>query len=114
YLIKVKMGMSDLSALILLTHTDQFKQEHMDAMLTEAAKIVMETRITRRRKAFATGDKITNETDPAKARADISKKNEEWFKADVALFEAVLCDKYGFLVLKANIATASIEPTAKL
>jgi len=114
YLIKITMGSSNLSALTLLTHAEQFKQEIMDAMIAEATKVVMETRVVRRRKAFATGDRITKETDPTKIKADLIKKNEEWFKADVALFEAILCDKYGFLVLRANTALANIEPTAKL
>ena len=115
YLVKIAMGTTGFSCLSLLTHAAQFDQTQLDAMLAEATKIVLDLRVTRRRKAIAGGDfKLTEERDPAKARIEIARKNEEWFKADVALFEAVLCDKYGFLILKANSAVAALEPTAKL
>lgn len=115
YLFKINLGHTGFASLTPLTHTTQFTQEQLDTMIAEAVKIVMDLRVIRRRKAIAEGDfQITTERDPIKARAEIAKKNEEWFSSDADLLEAVMCDKYGFLILKVNNISATLEPTARL
>jgi hypothetical protein len=102
YLIHVSQRGQSLGSVTILTHEKLFKQPELDAMVTEVAKVVDDTRIAERRKSMAAG------------RVPVDAElNERLFPSDVEFFEAVMMDKFQFQRLNTMVASAAIEPTAK-
>lgn len=105
YVIHVALENSGMAGLVHLTHPLKFEQEMLDAMVAEVVAIVIDTRIVPRRKA---GIKPFN--DPS----ELVERNEELFEGDVKYFEAVMCDRHGFRVLRTGGARASLPPTVRV
>ena len=104
YFVQVAMGESGFSALSLLAHPEKFDKAKLDQMCAEAVKVVFETRIGPRRKGIAVAQ------DPVK---NAWKLNEESFRADKDLFDAVMIDKFGFEQVQPAVTRTVLEPTVK-
>ena len=104
YFIRLKMGGSTLGGFALLVHDQKFTEDELKVMCDDAAKITNEIRIVNRRK-----DMVANRV----PIADVDACNEEFFGTDVNFFEAVMCDRYNFRIIRCATAIAEIEPTAK-
>lgn len=105
YVVKIRMKGSTLAGLCFLTHHKKFSQVEVDAMISEACKVVNEIRLPARRQQMAKERTPVHEP---------QKINETWFESDVMFIEAVLADKYQFTVLRVTSSESEIEPAIKV
>jgi hypothetical protein len=104
YLMKVSMEGSSFAGFTVMVHKDVFTEKQLQGMATEAAGEVLTHRIKKRRAIL----RENREYPP-----DVATFNSEAFRQDFEFFEAVMCDKFGFRVLRTSNFSASLEPTVK-
>jgi hypothetical protein len=102
YLVAVSLHDNGISGATTLLHKDQLSPEQLQAMADEAAKVVFETRVTKRRVALAKSQtRVPSST----------KANEDYFEEDIKFFEAVMMDKFNFRKLICTAASTTMTPT---
>lgn len=93
YLVQVSLGEEGVTGWLHLLHAREIQPEQFDVMLEEAMEQVIKLRIVPRRQGLSQSrTPIENPT----------LKNEECFDQDLKFLEAVLCDRFGFKIMKPN------------
>jgi hypothetical protein len=104
YLMKVSMEGSSFAGFTMLVHRQSFTEKQLQGMVTEAAAEVLTHRIKKRRAILRENREYPK---------DVPGFNAEGFRQDVEFFEVVMCDKFGFKVLRTANCSGTLEPTIK-
>jgi hypothetical protein len=104
YLMKVSMEGSSFAGFTILVHRELFTEKQLQGMASEAAAEVLTHRIKKRRAILRENREYPK---------DVASFNAEGFRQDVEFFEVVMCDKFGFRVLRTANCSGTLEPTIK-
>ncbi|MFI5379081.1 MAG: hypothetical protein ACHRHE_07290 [Tepidisphaerales bacterium] len=97
YIVKLRLGESNLYSTVFLHHRRQFNKKELDAMVADAVN-----------------NMHMPHSDPMKDQepnSSLAQINEKLFGRDVGFVEKALKTKYGFESFKTTVAEASIKPT---
>ncbi len=120
YLIHLSLDNSSNGGYVFLIHEQKFADEQLKDMCDEVTKVITEVRLPRAREQATATSRTSMFRDAEHKKRVLETRemlanrpeevNENQFADDVKFFEAAMCDKFNFRVLRYTVADITVEP----